>query len=101
MVSDNGINFVGDVRELKELINLLDEDQIIGNTANKDVKWLFNPPSAPHFDGVHESMIKSANTAIFAILGNADVNDEALMTAFTGAENLINSRPLTYKRKIE
>ena len=25
------------------------------------------------------------------------MNDEELMTAFTGAENLINSRPLTYQ----
>ena len=40
-------------------------------------------------------MIKAAKRAIFAILGNADVNDEELMTAFTGAESLINSRPLT------
>ena len=32
-----------------------------------------------------------------AILGNADVTDEELTTAFTGAEALINSRPLTYQ----
>ena len=42
-------------------------------------------------------MIKAAKRAIFAILGSADVNDEQLMTAFTGAEALINSRPLTYQ----
>ena len=29
--------------------------------------------------------------------GSADVTDEGLMTAFTGAEALINSRPLTYQ----
>jgi len=32
-----------------------------------------------------------------AILSKADVTDEELMTAFTGAEALINSRPLTYQ----
>jgi len=42
-------------------------------------------------------MIKAAKRAIFAILQNADVNDEELLTAFTGAESLINSRPLTYQ----
>ena len=42
-------------------------------------------------------MIKSAKQAISAILGNADVNDEELMTAIIGAEGLINSRPLTYQ----
>ena len=42
-------------------------------------------------------MIKAAKRAVMAILGNADVTDEELMTAFTGAEALINSRPLTYQ----
>ena len=30
--------------------------------------------------------------AIRAVLGNADVNDEELMTAFTGAEDLLQPR---------
>ena len=42
-------------------------------------------------------MIKAAKRAILAILGKADVNDEELITAFTGAECLVNSRPLTYQ----
>ena len=42
-------------------------------------------------------MIKAAKRPILAILANADINDEELMTAFTGAEALINSRPLTYQ----
>ena len=32
-------------------------------------------------------MIKSAKSAIMAILNNADVKDEELMTAFCGAES--------------
>lgn len=42
-------------------------------------------------------MKKAARRAIYAILGTADINDEKLITAFTGAEALINSRPLTYQ----
>ena len=42
-------------------------------------------------------MIKSAKRAIHAILGNADINDEELLTAMIGAEALTNSRPLTYQ----
>ena len=42
-------------------------------------------------------MIKSAKRAIYGILGNADINGEELITAFAGAEDLINSRPLTYQ----
>ena len=48
---------------------------------------MFNPPYAPHFEGVFEIMIKSAKRAI---IDNGDVNDEELVTAFCGAE----TRPL-------
>ena len=95
--SDNGTNFVGANKELKELVTNLDEETLKESLANRGVKWFFNPPLAPHFGGVHESMIKAAKRAVMAILSNSDVKDEELITAFTGAEALINSRPLTYQ----
>ena len=97
MISDNGTNFVGADRELKELVLALDHNKIQDSTANQGVKWHFNPPGAPHFNGVHEVMIKAAKRAIYSILTNADVSDEELATAVVGAEGLINSRPLTYQ----
>ena len=97
MFSDNGTNFKGADRELKTLLSELDETKINVSVANKGVKWHFNPPLAPHFGGAHESMIKSAKRAINAILGQADITDEELMTAIIGSEDLINSRPLTYQ----
>ena len=42
-------------------------------------------------------MIKAAKRAILVILGNAEITDEELLTAFTEAEYLLNSRPLTYQ----
>ena len=98
VVSDNGGNFVGAEKQLRELAKNLDEDKIQRSGTNKGIRWHFNTPLAPHFGGVHEIMIKAAKRAIFAILGSADVNDEELMTAFIGAEALmINSRPLTHQ----
>ena len=67
------------------------------SVANKGINWHFNPPLAPDFGGVHKIMIKAAKRVIYAILRAADIKDEELMTAFTGAEALINSRPLTYQ----
>ncbi|XP_068716865.1 uncharacterized protein [Montipora capricornis] len=97
IVSDRGTNFIGADRELRELLDGLDRDKIKDQTVNKGVKWIFNPPLAPHFGGVHEVMMKAAKKAIRAILGDADENDEELMTTFTGVEALMNSRPLTYQ----
>ena len=54
------------------------------------------PPSAPHFGGVFEAMIKSSKKAMRAILGDASVTDEELHTAIVGAEGQRNSRPITY-----
>ena len=97
MYSDNGTNFKGADADLKSLVRELDEKKIYQSIANKGVTWHFNPPLAPHFGGVHETMIKSAKKAIKAILGKADINDEELTTAMIGAEGQINSRPLTYQ----
>ena len=93
ILSDNGTNFVAANKELCEII--CKDPKVQANTTSKGIKWTFNPPYAPHFGGVFEIMIKSAKRAITAILKNADVKDEELMTAFCGAEASINSRPLT------
>ena len=75
----------------------MDQDKIKHSMSNKGIKWHFNPPRVSHFGGFIEALIKSAKRAIAAVLSNADITDEELLTAFTGAEGLLNSRPLTYQ----
>ena len=95
VISDNGANFVGANNELQELLALLDQEKIKNNMANKGIKWKFNPPGASHFGGFYEALIKSSKCTINAVLGNADITNEEVLTAITGAEGLLNSRPLT------
>ena len=95
MLSGNGSNYVGAAREIQELVDSKDQEKIRRLTSNQGIEWQFNPPEAPHFGGLFKRMIKSAKWAIYAILNEADVNDEELQTVFTGAESLLNSRPLT------
>lgn len=97
VISDNGSNFVGADCEVQELVESFDQDRIIReSTKHHRIDWKFNPPSAPHFGGVFEALIKSAKKAIKAILGDADIKDEELHTAICGAERLLNSPPITY-----
>ena len=97
VISDNGTNFVGAERELRELVEALDANRITQETSKyHPIDWKLNPPCAPHFGGVFEALIKSAKKAIKVILGDADVTDEELHTAVSGAERLLNSRPITY-----
>ena len=49
MISDNGTNFVGAERELRDLVEQLDHDKIERTAANKGIKCSFNPPYTPHF----------------------------------------------------
>ena len=67
------------------------KDKIQRLTSTQGIEWQFNPD----FGGVFESMIKSAKRVIYAILKEADVNDEELQTVFRGVESLLSSRPLT------
>ena len=94
---NNGTNFITGDREIKELVALLDQDQIRRSSANKEINWHWNSPAAPHFGGIFEAMIKAAKRAISAILNDADVTDEELQTCFIiiGVESQLNSRPLT------
>ena len=88
---------MGAEREMRELVQALNHDKIAQETTKyQPIEWKFNPPSAPHFGGVFEAMIKSAKKAIKIVLGDADVTDEELQTAMCGAERLVNSRPITY-----
>ena len=49
MLSDNRTKFVAAERELRELVEALDQSKIAQSTANKGVMWHFKPPLAPHF----------------------------------------------------
>ena len=70
------------------------EYRIHDSLANKFSKWKCNPPS-PHLHEVFETVIKSLKRATSAIMSDPNVTDEKLPTAFSGAEALINKRPLT------
>ena len=69
MISDNGSNFVGAERELRELVAKLGQDKIVSSVANRGVKWNLNPPpSGFPFGWVHKTMINAAKGAAYAIL---------------------------------
>ena len=48
---DNGTNFVGDDRELQELVQNLDQDKIQRMTSNEGIRWHWNMHRWPHIFG--------------------------------------------------
>ncbi|XP_030849642.1 uncharacterized protein LOC115927653 [Strongylocentrotus purpuratus] len=69
ILSDNGTQFVGAQRELREMISGWSEDELKDFCAEKRVQWKFITPGAPHQNGCAESLVKSAKIAIKKAIG--------------------------------
>jgi hypothetical protein len=79
MFSDQGTNFVGAEREMRQLVKELCNDVVLkAKLQQEGLDWNFNPPFAPHMGGAWEAMVKLAKRAI------------------TATTNGMNNRPLTY-----
>ena len=57
--SDNGTNFMVAEKELRECMEKWNTFNIATELAHKGIKWRFNPPSAPHQDGIWEKLVRS------------------------------------------
>jgi len=54
MLSDNGTNFVGGCRELREAVQAWNKSKLQEFMRQKEIRWKFNPPAASHMGGVRE-----------------------------------------------
>ena len=97
--SDQGTNFIGAKRELKEALKELNKDKIRLELLRNNCDWFefnMNVPAASHMGGVLERHIRTVRNVLSAILerNGAPLNDEALTTFVCEAEAVVNSRPL-------
>ncbi len=96
--SDNGTNFTGAAREIKELYQFLQkqstQDEVNHYLSDKGVTWRFIPQRAPHFGGIWEAAVKSTKTHLRRVLGEVKLTYEELSTLLAQIESCLNSRPL-------
>jgi hypothetical protein len=97
MYSDNGTNLVGANRELKTAIVQWNQQKIHGHLLLNGIDWKFNPPSASHFGGVWERMIRSVRRVLYGLMKKqcVQMDDEAMSTLLCEVENIVNCRPIT------
>lgn len=95
MRSDNGTNFVGTERELREAVQALNNAKIQDTLQSKGITWMFNPPAASHFGGVWERQIRTIRKVLNSIVKQQTIDEEGLQTLLCEVEAIINSRPIT------
>ena len=92
--SDNGTNFVGAKKEILLCIKNWNAEAPL-SLIHKNIKWKYNPPSAPHQGGAWERMVRSCKRVFYAILESRKLTDEILNTTMRLVEGSLNARPLT------
>ena len=96
MWSDNGSNFVGASRELRESVREWNQSVFQLDMARRGVKWRFNPPAACHQGGAWKRLVRSVKRVVSAITkSSASMTDETFITFLTEVERILNGRPLT------
>ena len=94
--SDNGTNFVGTSRHLRQVSEFLTEHhfQLFDYFTLPSITWHFNPPQAPNFGGLWEAAVKSAKSLFNRLLTSSAYTFEEYCTIFSCIEAILNSRPL-------
>ena len=95
MISDNETNFVGADREFKDYVAAWNKERIEEHLVQQGIRLNFNPPTAPHFGGVWERLVRSCKKAMYAVLGNRSITEDVLSTTLCLVEQTLNARPLT------
>ncbi|XP_039304360.1 uncharacterized protein LOC120357592 [Solenopsis invicta] len=95
LFSDNGTNFQGAEKELRNAFRALSRDpDLVAYLASDGITWRFIPPSAPHFGGMWEAGVKSVKHHLRRVIGAYTLSNEEFTTLLTQVESCLNSRPI-------
>ncbi|XP_062704057.1 uncharacterized protein LOC134286461 [Aedes albopictus] len=99
IMCDNAKNFVGARRELRQLLNLFEQQQfqnaVASNATDERIEFKFIPARSPNFGGLWEAAVKSFKNCFKKIIGTRTLLYDEMQTVLTQIEAVLNSRPLT------
>ncbi|XP_065089851.1 uncharacterized protein LOC135711035 [Ochlerotatus camptorhynchus] len=93
--SDRGTNFQGASKELRTVMQNIDQEQLMQEFTTPNTEWTFIPPASPHMGGAWERLIRSVKSNLYKLPWTRLPTDEILYSTLLEIENVINSRPLT------
>lgn len=98
LFSDNGTNFVGASKQLREMFNsakstISGEIEALLNL--EQTSWHFIPPHAPNFGGLWEAGVRSVKTHLHKVIIDTNLTYEEWSTVLAQVEACLNSRPIS------
>ena len=94
MMTDNDKQFVGAEKELRQMVNGLNQLEIQEFCGEKGMHWKLTTPAAPHQNGCAEALVKTCKNALRKAIGSQLLTPFELYTVFLEVANLVNQRPI-------
>ena len=95
IVSDNGSNFKGASRELREARESWNEQEAVEKLSDHGIDWTFGPAYCGSWGGVWERLIGLIKNSFRASMNGRKLNVEQFDAMCAGVTGVINRRPLT------
>lgn len=95
--SDNGTNFIGAAKELKEIFSKATKvltEEVAALLANDGTTAHFIPPRMPSYGGLWEAGVQSAKRHLSRVNKDTKLTYEEMATLLAQIEACLNSRPL-------
>ena len=73
--SNNGANVSGGEHELREALTEWNQQRIKLFLRQKEIRWIFNPPTASHTGGVWKRVLESTKRILKALLAQQIITD--------------------------
>ena len=94
VLSDNAGELVAASKSIKEIIELINSEEIQKRLGERGISWRFTPAVSPSHNGLTEILIKSAKSSLYKTFKGKRLTETELTTAIKQAEGCLNSRAL-------
>ena len=88
-------NFTSGEKELREAVLNWNQSKVHNRLLQKNIKWIFNPPSGSYHGGVWERLVRTIRRLLKTSLKEQVVSDEGFRTFLCEVEGIVNARPIT------
>ena len=94
ILSDNGSQFVGAEKELRQMVGNINEEEVKEFCGEKGMQWKFITAGAPHQNGCAEALVKTCKIALKKAVGSQVLTPMELYKILLEVANLVNQRPI-------